>query len=75
MIVSLSLLRPHSVSARLTPDSDSEGITGMQERTLTEHQDASGIDRPARLSAVFVKSVKAPGRYGDGRGGYGLSFW
>jgi integrase len=45
----------------------------MQERTLTEHQEASGVDRPAHLSAAFVKSVKASGRYGDGRGGYGLS--
>ena len=45
----------------------------MQERTLTEHQAVSGIDRPAHLSAAFVKSVKASGRYGDGRGGYGLS--
>ncbi len=29
--------------------------------------------RPRRLSATFVKSVSAPGRYGDGRGGHGLS--
>ena len=28
---------------------------------------------PARLSATFVKGVTAPGRYGDGRGGNGLS--
>ena len=29
--------------------------------------------RPARLSATFVKGATAPGRYGDGRGGNGLS--
>ena len=29
--------------------------------------------RPAHLSAAFVKTVKAPGRYGDGRGGHGVS--
>ena len=29
--------------------------------------------RPQRLSASFVKTVNAPGRYGDGRGGHGLS--
>ena len=31
------------------------------------------MKRPARLSAAFVKTVKDPGRYGDGRGGFGLS--
>ena len=29
--------------------------------------------RPTRLSAAFVKTATAPGRYGDGRGGFGLS--
>lgn len=29
--------------------------------------------RPRKLSASFVKTVRRPGRYGDGRGGYGLS--
>ena len=29
--------------------------------------------RPKTLSAAFVKTVSAPGRYGDGRGGHGLS--
>ena len=29
--------------------------------------------RPKQLSAAFVKTVKEPGRYGDGRGGHGLS--
>lgn len=29
--------------------------------------------RPARLSGSFVQRVNVPGRYGDGRGGYGLS--
>ena len=28
---------------------------------------------PNKLSAAFVKTIKVPGRYGDGRGGYGLS--
>ena len=29
--------------------------------------------RPKRLSATFVNTVNVPGRYGDGRGGHGLS--
>ena len=29
--------------------------------------------RPAMLSATFVKNVNVPGRYGDGRGGLGLT--
>lgn len=33
---------------------------------------ASG-NRPKQLSASFVRSVTRPGRYGDGRGGFGLS--
>lgn len=31
------------------------------------------VTRPARLSATFVRNCRAPGRYGDGRGGHGLS--
>ena len=31
------------------------------------------MNRPKRLSASFVRTVKAPGRYGDGRRGHGLS--
>ncbi len=31
------------------------------------------MERPRRLSAAFVQTVNAPGRYGDGRGGHGLS--
>ena len=31
------------------------------------------MERPKRLSQAFIKGVKQPGRYGDGRGGYGLS--
>ena len=29
--------------------------------------------RPAKLSATFVDKIRTPGRYGDGRGGNGLS--
>ena len=29
--------------------------------------------RPKTLSAVFLRNVRQPGRYGDGRGGHGLS--
>ena len=29
--------------------------------------------RPRRLNADFVRKVDQPGRYGDGRGGFGLS--
>lgn len=28
---------------------------------------------PKRLSAAFVQTITTPGRYGDGRGGFGLS--
>ena len=31
------------------------------------------MKRPKRLSATFVNTVNVPGRYGDGRGGHGLS--
>ena len=31
------------------------------------------MNRPTRLSAGFIKTVSKPGRYGDGRGSYGLS--
>lgn len=31
------------------------------------------MKRPKTLSATFVKTVNRPGRYGDGRGGHGLS--
>lgn len=31
------------------------------------------VDRPKTLSAAYVKTVREPGRYGDGRGGHGLS--
>ena len=31
------------------------------------------MSRPRRLSAAFVRTVTAPGRYGDGFGGFGLS--
>ena len=31
------------------------------------------MKRPKILSASFVKAVREPGRYGDGRGGHGLS--
>ena len=35
--------------------------------------DESETDRPERLTEAFVAAVKAPGRYGHGRGGFGLS--
>ncbi len=31
------------------------------------------MERPKTLSAAFVKTITRPGRYGDGRGGHGLS--
>lgn len=31
------------------------------------------MKRPTTLSATFVRTVRQPGRYGDGRGGHGLS--
>ena len=32
-----------------------------------------GFQRPRTLSAAFVRTVTRPGRYGDGRGGFGLA--
>ena len=31
------------------------------------------MKRPTTLTAAFVQRIREPGRYGDGRGGYGLS--
>ena len=31
------------------------------------------MERPRRLTAAFVQTITTPGRYGDGRGGFGLS--
>ena len=31
------------------------------------------MDRPRTLTAAFVRTINKPGRYGDGRGGHGLS--
>lgn len=31
------------------------------------------VNHPVRLNKAFVKEIKRPGRYGDGRGGHGLS--
>ncbi len=31
------------------------------------------MNRPIKLSAAFIRTVNQPGRYGDGRGGHGLS--
>ena len=31
------------------------------------------MSRPKTLTAAFVRTVNEPGRYGDGRGGHGLS--
>ena len=33
----------------------------------------NAMQKPARLTATFAKNVTEPGRYGDGRGGYGLA--
>lgn len=35
----------------------------------------NGGTRPKTLSAAFVRTISQPGRYGDGRGGHGLSLW
>ena len=37
------------------------------------HGRDDGSRRPRTLTAAFVRTVKRPGRYGDGRGGFGLS--
>ena len=40
---------------------------------ITEVIASTPMKRPKRLSATFVNTVNVPGRYGDGRGGHGLS--
>ena len=40
---------------------------------ITEVIATNPMKRPKRLSATFVNTVNVPGRYGDGRGGHGLS--
>lgn len=46
------------------------GSGSISSKVITE---GVAMNRPKTLSAAFVKTVKEPGRYGDGRGGYGLS--
>ena len=41
--------------------------------SATSQQWGQAMERPKRLSQAFIKGVKQPGRYGDGRGSYGLS--
>ena len=52
------------VSFQLRRESDNEVITGLGDNKMT---------RPRMLSGAFVKTVKEHGRFGDGRGGFGLS--
>ena len=40
---------------------------------MTASTRRDGIRRPRMLSAAFCRTVNRPGRYGDGRGGLGLS--
>jgi len=42
-------------------------------KVITHSITSEGTRTPKRLSATFVKAVTRPGRYGDGRGGFGLS--
>ena len=42
-------------------------------KVITQGITSEGTRTPKRLSATFVKAVVRPGRYGDGRGGHGLS--
>ena len=46
-------------------------MVGAMTNHDTKHD--NGPDRPRRLNSRFVDRVKAPGRYGDGWGSYGLS--
>ena len=41
--------------------------------SATSQHRGQAMERPKRLSQAFIKRVKQPGRYGDSRGGYGLS--
>ena len=40
---------------------------------ITRDITSQGTRTPKQLSATFVRTVTRPGRYGDGRGGHGLS--
>ena len=40
------------------------------DKVITEME---SMKRPKTLSAAFVKTINQPGRFGDGRGGFGLS--
>ena len=42
-------------------------------KAITQGITSEGTRTPRRLSATFVRTVTRPGRYGDGRGGHGLS--
>ena len=48
-----------------------DGLHSLSEKLIT--QVISILRWPQRLSAFFVKNVNVTGRYGDGRGGHGLS--
>ena len=45
----------------------------FRQKVVTEVVTENRQKRPTRLSASFVQKVNVPGRYGDGRGGHGLS--
>ena len=42
-------------------------------KVMTEGETSQGTRIQKRLSATFIKTVTRRGRYGDGRGGHGLS--
>ena len=53
----------------LTSHQVSYDITSMVITEVISNQ------RSTRLTAAFIRNVKTLGRYGDGRGGYGLNLF
>ena len=68
-----SALPLNGINSGTGTDTSQETINN--EPVSSEHSGKGNerMNRPKTLSATFVKSVSRPGRYGDGRGGHGLS--
>ena len=49
------------------------GTTGKCLADVENNAKEEEVKRPKTLSATFVRTIHQPGRYGDGRGGHGLS--
>ena len=79
-VVSGGVRRRHRSALPLNGINSGIGTDTSQETINNEPVDSEhsakgneSMNRPKTLSATFVKSISRPGRYGDGRGGHGLS--